>query len=176
MLRKSNNTAASDVYAFGMLLYEVYSGKIPYEREDPDEVIRQVCDPVIDKRPPTPKQCPPKAAKLMKDCLQRNPCSRPTSEQIDLQVRVEVTVNERTSKLEALNRELAEANSKIASASTLQLQHFACMSHEIRTPLNCVLGLSGLLEETDLDPSQKESLSMIVSSGELLRDIVGKSS
>jgi signal transduction histidine kinase len=71
-----------------------------------------------------------------------------------------------------LNRDLEEANHKIESASAVQLQHFACMSHEIRTPLNCIVGLSSLLEETELNPMQQESMEMIVSSGKLLRQIV----
>jgi signal transduction histidine kinase len=62
----------------------------------------------------------------------------------------------------------------VASASSLQLQHFACMSHEIRTPLNCILGISSLLDEKELNSSQEiESVRLIVSSaGVLLRQIV----
>jgi signal transduction histidine kinase len=81
-------------------------------------------------------------------------------------------VNERTSTLQQLNRDLEVANHKIESASKMQLQHFAAMSHEIRTPLNCIIGMSSLLEETDLDPMQRESMEMIISSGSLLRQIV----
>jgi serine/threonine protein kinase len=168
----SSNTAASDIYAFGMVIYEIYSGQIPYENERYDEVMRLVCDPLIRKRPPVPVECPPKIAKLMMDCLMHSPNERPKAEQLDLMLKVELKVNERTSRLQALNRDLEEANHKIASASEIQLQHFACMSHEIRTPLNCIVGLSSLLEETELNPMQQESMEMIVSSGKLLRQIV----
>ena len=108
----------------------------------------------------------------MTNCLFHNPDQRPKSEQLDVLLKVELKVKERTSRLEGLNRELEEANQKIASASAMQLQHFACMSHEIRTPLNCIVGLSSVLEKTDLDAMQKESMEMIIGSGKLLRQIV----
>jgi len=170
--RTTTNTAASDLYAYGVVIYEIYSGRTPYEGERYDEVVRKVADPQIKKRPPIPLQCPPRIANVMNDCLMHDPNDRPCSEQLDLALKVELKVKERTCRLEALNRELEEANNKIATASASQLQHFACMSHEIRTPLNCIIGLSSLLEDSDLNPMQKESMEMIVSSGKLLRQIV----
>ena len=85
---------------------------------------------------------------------------------------LEQMVRERTSKLEASNKELENANHKVKQASELQLQHFACMSHEIRTPLNCIIGLSSLMEETELNPLQRDNMRMIVTSGDLLRAVV----
>jgi len=46
------------------------------------------------------------------------------------------------------------------------------MSHEIRTPLNCIVGLSSLMEDSGLKPSQQESIGMIASSSRLLQSIV----
>ena len=85
------------------------------------EVLRAICDRKINKRPPVPPGCSFKVAELMKDCTHANPHKRPTAEQVDLALRVEGSVKERTSKLEQLNRELEEANKKIAMASSMQL-------------------------------------------------------
>jgi CheY-like chemotaxis protein len=41
-----------------------------------------------------------------------------------------------------------------------------------RTPLNCIIGLSSLLQEMGLSEKQKESISMIITSGELLCAVV----
>jgi signal transduction histidine kinase/FixJ family two-component response regulator len=85
---------------------------------------------------------------------------------------LEEKVKERTRKLEISNGRLEEANRRVLSASAAQLQHFACMSHEIRTPLNCIIGLSSLLQDTDLNPMQEESMRMIVTSGDVLLTVV----
>lgn len=86
---------------------------------------------------------------------------------------LEDKVKERTLELEHTNEDLARANSQIVEASAAQLEHFACMSHEIRTPLNCVIGMSSLMiQDGEFDPRQRESMEMIVNSGELLLRIV----
>jgi signal transduction histidine kinase len=81
-------------------------------------------------------------------------------------------VQERTQRLKDSNMKLEDANRMVMMASAAQLEHFASMSHEIRTPLNCIIGISSLLQDTELDPQQKEEVRMIVTSGELLRTVV----
>lgn len=81
------NTAASDVYAFGMILWEIYSRSHPYAGERCSEVVRLVADRNVNKRPPIPRECPPHAQSLMIECMYGNPDMRPTFEEIDLRLK-----------------------------------------------------------------------------------------
>jgi len=83
---ESTNTDASDVYSFGIILYELYSRKDPYEGEDATKVLKAIVDKHINKRPPVPAGCPPKVAEIMEECLDGNPEKRPTFEEIDLRI------------------------------------------------------------------------------------------
>ena len=77
------NNPSTDVYSFGMILFEVYSQSDPYEGEDPFEVLRLVADPNVNKRPEMPGCCPEFAATLIEECLSSEPRTRPTFEEVD---------------------------------------------------------------------------------------------
>lgn len=81
------NSTESDVYSFGIMLYEVYSRSEPYFGEPFEMVLKQVCDQKINKRPPIPNDTPPLIASLMKECYSSNQEARPTFEEMDKRLR-----------------------------------------------------------------------------------------
>jgi guanylate cyclase len=85
--RERHNHAGSDVYSFGIILYEVYSRKDPYEGEDPAEVLRLVADKSIAKRPCIPDGCPAHVQSLMNDCLVDCADQRPQFDEIDTRLK-----------------------------------------------------------------------------------------
>jgi len=80
-------TAASDIYSFGIILYEVYSRKDPYEGEKYHDVISMIADPLVNKRPPVPPSCPEPVASIMQSCLKGSGDFRPTAEEIDKELK-----------------------------------------------------------------------------------------
>lgn len=68
--------------------------------------------------------------------------------------------------------EIKKAQAEAEKTNQLKSEFLANMSHEIRTPLNGILGMSQLLERTEISEKQKQYIERINSSGASLLGII----
>jgi Tol biopolymer transport system component len=81
----------SDIFAFGLILYEMLTGKRAFWRNNQVETLHAI----LDEEPPDPlevnKDCPPALARIVRHCLEKNPRERLQSAR-DLAITLEDTL------------------------------------------------------------------------------------
>ncbi|MFN7010328.1 MAG: ATP-binding protein [Allorhizobium sp.] len=77
-------------------------------------------------------------------------------------------------ELEGMAHRLTEAYEAADAGNRAKSQFMATMGHEIRTPLNAILGMSELLEFSELPDDALSSVKTIRSSGEALLEVINE--
>ncbi|KAH0793127.1 TKL family protein kinase [Histomonas meleagridis] len=82
--RQQNFNESVDVYAFGIMLWEMLTRQVPFENIDPIQLIYSVS--MKGERPPIPKNTPKLLEFLIRKCWSQTPEERPTFKWIHLEL------------------------------------------------------------------------------------------
>lgn len=85
---------------------------------------------------------------------------------------LETLVARRTMELEKTNRKLRKARDAAEASAKSKSEFIATMSHEIRTPMNAITAMTEMIQDSGLNPRQKDYFATIKASSKILLGII----
>ena len=86
--------------------------------------------------------------------------------------RAETALRDTNLQLQQATAHANEMASQAKSANAAKSEFLANMSHEMRTPMNGIIGMTGLLLDTKLDPAQRHYAETVRLSGQFLLQLI----
>jgi len=104
-------------------------------------------------------------------CAHLNPADFPQSRFLPY-IGSLVFVGRDITQLKQMMADLEAARQKAEAADRAKSEFLAVMSHEIRTPMNAIVGMTGLLIESELAEDQREWAEIVRNSGNALLSLI----
>lgn len=162
----------TDIFSFGVVLYEMLSGKLPFQGESVNDIIAAV----LTKQPEPLNEIPPELAKIVHKCLQKDKQNRyqtaksllqdleEFSEDLQIQSRLEKTFtpNREEAKTQVLNLTTVDENQQTVVTENIGIQSKSLKKYLVAGLAAILLAVAGFFGYQNLYPSKQiESIAVM---------------